>query len=415
MDNGFPYIWTYDNRNPIDILNSIGEYRLNVDHNMPKNTRYIPTYSFYLPLYYGSKVVHMLTSNDYDEYNCITDFYSQEQRLKASVDDFASPIERFNQNVNNGSLEQLKKKNKITTQKELNSYIYNNWKSANLFGITWAREILLLIFHNESNLRGKLWLDISAGWGDRLIAAISLNMNYIGYDPNINMKSSYQNIINQLSRNGSYNIILEPFETAELPKEQVDIIFSSPPFFDRETYDNSSGGQSSANYTTFERWLSMFLFVALNRAWSTLKENGYMILYISDSKQVIFCEATMMYIEKFLINSSYEGCMILNESPVWIWKKSVERKIWSSFIPRSFKDYYKELAPYIASTQTSLLINGYNDWYQKCSFIIDNIHKNTGVPINTLEFTLRPVLPFFIQSFNIDESYNRALSIIKEL
>ena len=39
-------------------------------------------------------------------------------------------------------------------------------------------------------------MDISAGWGDRLITSILFGMEYTGYDPNPLLIDCYNNIIN---------------------------------------------------------------------------------------------------------------------------------------------------------------------------------------------------------------------------
>ena len=84
------------------------------------------------------------------------------------------------------------------------------------------------------------WLDISAGWGDRLISALLSPhvQEYCGVDPNPCLHPGYQSIIKHLdpTHQKKCTLIQDGFETAKLPDTKFDLVFSSPPFFNLEVY-----------------------------------------------------------------------------------------------------------------------------------------------------------------------------------
>ena len=81
------------------------------------------------------------------------------------------------------------------------------------------------------------------------IAFISLNAKeYIGFDPNDNLQKGYNKIIktftklnkqNQIINDYHYQVIPDGFENSKF-NNYFDIVFTSPPYFDVEDYDNSN-------------------------------------------------------------------------------------------------------------------------------------------------------------------------------
>ena len=106
----------------------------------------------------------------------------------------------------------------------------------------------------------KKYLDISAGWGDRLLASILYKVKlYCGVDPNKDLHKYYKQIINNFATNKKNFILIEDgFETAILPDTKFDLVFSSPPFFDLEKYSNYDN-DSLTKYKTEQNWCDNFL------------------------------------------------------------------------------------------------------------------------------------------------------------
>jgi|TARA_B100001971_G_scaffold208816_1_gene231316 DNA modification methylase len=66
-------------------------------------------------------------------------------------------------------------------------------------------------------------------------------------------------------------------------KGELDICFTSPPYFDNENYSDDKT-QSIHSFTTYKDWLSGFLNPTIQTCYDYLKPNRYMIINISDIK-----------------------------------------------------------------------------------------------------------------------------------
>lgn len=209
------------------------------------------------------------------------------------------------------------------TPKGLREAIYKNTSEPGLFRLTWCKGLFQLIF-GPSLHQSKHVLDISSGWGDRLICSISMGYSYLGFDPNLKLKPGHDEIIRQFGDPQSHQIQYIPFEEASVPHNTFDIVLSSPPFFDLEIYSDDQT-QSISKYPQFEDWLTKFLFVSLDKSWKSLKKNGYLAVHMADTYHHHVCERMNTYIRNFS-NSSWEGIIGVETSknkvyPVWIWKK----------------------------------------------------------------------------------------------
>lgn len=133
-------------------------------------------------------------------------------------------------------------------------------------------------------------LDFSAGYGGRFLGFLGSSCShYIGIDPNSTLKPSYESMFNWIDENHSHNktweMIWEPAEDVELSgwKGNVDLVVTSPPYFDLERYSDEPT-QSSTRYGTVDEWLERFLFVALRRSVACLKQDGTLALNIADNE-----------------------------------------------------------------------------------------------------------------------------------
>jgi DNA methylase. len=64
-------------------------------------------------------------------------------------------------------------------------------------------------------------------------------------------------------------------------KIKFDLIFTSPPYFDKEKY-NQSELQSYKMYKEFDSWMQNFLFKTIELRTKNLKSGGYLVINISD-------------------------------------------------------------------------------------------------------------------------------------
>jgi hypothetical protein len=307
----------FANLKNIELAVITGPYRLH---------SYYPKYGTYLPPKFRNiATVIAGTRETYDKADVISDHFIEHIRLKAKrYDQIRSILECW---AIDSCLKEIMKvaleKNKITPT-SLRDSIYESTPETKIFNPTWARALLKVVIGN--NLSGKKWLDISAGWGDRLIAAMSLDMDYTGFDPNIELEPGHSEMISMFGDPKRHRVIYEPFEKAEIPGGPYDVILSSPPYFTIEEYAPGQQGQSIVNYPDFNQWMVWFLFEALRKAWNNLKDGGYLILHLGDAKTIRTSEAANIFIENNLPGASWEGVIGLQGEagyprPVWVWKK----------------------------------------------------------------------------------------------
>ena len=161
-------------------------------------------------------------------------------------------------------------------------------------------------------------LDSSAGWGDRLVAAIAGGMSYTGVDPSKCLKPLYKKIIKELAPKKNikkYEIINKPFEDAKITGK-YDLCFTSPPFFDVEKYEDNSN-QSISRYMEIDEWVRDFLIPLAEKNISHLKKGGHFVIYVPDYFQF------MDFMKKYK-KVKYLGVMSFLtpvKRDIYVWKK----------------------------------------------------------------------------------------------
>ena len=188
-------------------------------------------------------------------------------------------------------------------------------------------------------------LDFSMGWGDRLLGAHASEYvkKYVGFDPNVNLLNGY---IEQITE---YRKIDNPMKVKLLPwcaenpqielQDSFDLVFTSPPYFDKEKYDQSEQ-QSYIKYKKFDSWMNEFLFKTIELRTQNLKSGGHLVINVSDiytrKKLYQICDGMNDYIKstgqfeyKGAIGlqmpkrpmSKSSGTVGIYGEPIWVWKK----------------------------------------------------------------------------------------------
>lgn len=266
---------------------------------------------------YAVAIVH---DSDYDDYNNVSDFFQEEVRIQSK-----------------------RKDQKLTP--------YEYWQNKNLDvastreGIKQQREILYKEHYECTNFRPSLMvgfgkyfgatsiLDISAGWGDRLIGAMALEVEYVGVDPNPKLFKGYREAIEFFDESEEkYVMIHDTFEHAKLPKRKYDLVFTSPPYFDLEEYsvDMSEKDRRKQSYygRNLEKWYKDFLMVSLKKAFDHLIVGGYMVININEIRNEKPFVVRMIDEMNDYPRAKYLGCISQytdrskkSPQPFWIWKK----------------------------------------------------------------------------------------------
>lgn len=150
--------------------------------------------------------------------------------------------------------------------------------------------------------RAKRILDPCAGWGDRLLGAIASKRIklYVGVDPKEELHEGYQKMIDMFDAHDKARTIIGAFEEVEIPYDDFDLVFTSPPYYDFEDYGQEEN-QSIVQYHTLDEWYKNFLLAMAKKAWSLLKKGGHMCFAIEDTHH--------KYTERFVKDiSGFRGC-----------------------------------------------------------------------------------------------------------
>lgn len=193
-------------------------------------------------------------------------------------------------------------------------------------------------------------LDLSSGWGDRLAGFYAANCtrSYIGIDPNPKTWQIYHKqaeAYSKLTTPKKVHFINKPAEDVQLPEAIVDMVFTSPPYFNTEMYDKDSAkkeNQSFARYNSVQRWMEGFLKPTLRMAYKALKPGGIMAINIADvtigkNQRYNVCddmndfikdELGMKWVDEIGMRMSqrpnsnrYNGQGTVLVEPIWIWRK----------------------------------------------------------------------------------------------
>jgi len=113
---------------------------------------------------------------------------------------------------------------------------------------------------------------------------------------------NYQKIIKTLVPpidQHKYILIKDGFETAKLPNEKFDLVFSSPPFFDVEFY-SSEKTDSITQYNQGDQWYNNFLLPSIKKANEYLSTDGHLVLYIGEGKTYKYLDKMVNDVNKFM-------------------------------------------------------------------------------------------------------------------
>jgi len=172
------------------------------------------------------------------------------------------------------------------------------------------------------------FLDPCAGWGDRLLGACASEHchEYWGVDPHKDAHTIYQGIKSAYSKGKDIQLREAPFEDVELPTGHFDGVFTSPPYFDLETYSQDEG-QSSLKYPEFESWAQGFLKPLVQKSFAALVPGGHFCINIADTRggppitQRLQQEAAFAGFVPDGVVAMRIGNFDKEHEPIWIWQK----------------------------------------------------------------------------------------------
>lgn len=133
------------------------------------------------------------------------------------------------------------------------------------------------------NENPRVW-DPSGGFGARMLGFKSLFPNgfYSANEPATETYRDLQSLNKELNEAGCSpsEILKSGSETTKCPSGKFDLVFTSPPYFDREKYFNEPT-QSWIRFPTRNLWLQGFLRQTIRNAHTRLKDEGKLILNVN--------------------------------------------------------------------------------------------------------------------------------------
>ena len=127
--------------------------------------------------------------------------------------------------------------------------------------------------------------DYSCGYGGRLLGIGSSNFkyNYIGVEPNTETVN-YLNYLNDIidKATGVRGNIVQSVSEDYKP-EDIDLAFSSPPYFNLEKYSNEST-QCMVRYKTLDEWFEGYVAPTMENIYAGLNDEGLFATNIADYK-----------------------------------------------------------------------------------------------------------------------------------
>jgi len=148
--------------------------------------------------------------------------------------------------------------------------------------------------------RDAIVFDPCAGWGGRLIGTLLVNrkhaVHYYATDPETRNAEAYEGLKrratvwlkSEMPGPRDATIFYEPFEDwmegadAEKLKGKVDLVITSPPYFNAENYNPENKQQSANRYDDYAAWREQFYRQLMRGASDLLRPNGYFVLNIAD-------------------------------------------------------------------------------------------------------------------------------------
>jgi len=210
--------------------------------------------------------------------NKIVDYFTFTQRLEVkgkyninffefikNIDEFKK--KKFIQNMIDYYNNNKKKKNEYIVYKE----IYNICISS----INIMRPLFCMEIYSKYN--PKTILNFCSGWGGSLISASALNVSkYIGIEINTYLREPYENIISFLKEKSNTEIEMYFTDSVnfDYSKIEYDLVFSSPPYYFIEKYENNN------IYNSKKEMDELFYIPLFTKSFNGLSKNGYYVINI---------------------------------------------------------------------------------------------------------------------------------------
>ena len=330
----YPYLKYFTKeQNIINNFNNLKKFTCKIiNENYNFTTLNIKDIKFRNPT--NNKYLPFLIIDEPSEYNTIeviSDYFNEVCRVRCKFASAPGTQLDFFKNNFDKVIDYMQTKNlKITLENMRETIWHIGFKECSTFKP--KLEKFFIEFFNARKI-----LDLSSGWGDRLIGAMASDIDcYHGFDPNPCLHPNYKNIIKtfknyQVNKNAVYIIKKQPFENAVLKPNYYDLMMTSPPYFTMEIYDNNpstSKTQSISNIHTEKEWFDKFLMVWIDKIYIALRKDGVLALNINQFRNQNYVYWLLDEMNKkkykywkYLGIISHSAISKKNPQPTFIWTK----------------------------------------------------------------------------------------------
>jgi len=241
-------------------------------------------------------------------YNIISDAFMNRERMKCSYDRSPSPITMWNDQTDLKQILSPIWRLHPKCEMPLKNNLYIEGVRVGAYFATQFKPSVAKAFYDFT--KSKKVLDTSSGWGDRMAGFFASNAKeYWGMDPNGALHEHYHKMAETyetwlgnekpISNFGDkwfsvmgkkkvkiYRSPAEDLPWDEIP-DDIDIMFSSPPYFATERYAEGSKyeeDQSWSRYNSYEEWRDGFYLPVMKKAFEKLSPGGWLMVNIMDPK-----------------------------------------------------------------------------------------------------------------------------------
>jgi SAM-dependent methyltransferase len=157
---------------------------------------------------------------------------------------------------------------------------------SNTVGVSNFRPTVAMGIVDRYSPPGGRVLDFAAGYGGRLAGALVTGRSYLGIDPGRRQVSGLRKLERRCRVDGVSKDVQISCAAAEdyLPSvrsQSFDLVFSSPPYLDKERYGVESE-QSYRRYPSRDEWIRNFLKPVIKQSARVLRRGGYLVLNVND-------------------------------------------------------------------------------------------------------------------------------------
>ena len=250
----------------------------------------------------AGRVMLIAESGSWDEVDGLADNYNESVRVRSRLLRAQTPIERWTDFERKPSSEKDLLISSITREPPDCVVDPHMWKLRELIGgpeCTQFRPSVAKAFYSLCSNR---WLggitsmsilDPCAGYGDRFLGAIASGIikDITLVDPNPQVHAGYRLMASELKPpDVNVRMLCAPFELVTVEPERYDVVFTSPPFFDKETYWAPGSTRQAENFPGplgrdrwKKHWMRNWYLPFVRKAARSVRIGGIIALYVSDT------------------------------------------------------------------------------------------------------------------------------------